>query len=192
MQTHFPFECWMSAMANHGAPLESDDDPDCPNCRGQGTTIALWNYIDPSLVTQPGATNLWTGDNTWSDLMPILDNGSDNDLPELIPPEELTNHGQSYPSQTVEPNPRLALQSSLVEQPVVAVTFPSIIRWKLQQIVAPKVSGELLTLEAQGVFDPPDEIVRPHTEQFHDLDQLVSIAHETYRLVASLCYLAHI
>ena len=52
----FQSECWMSAMVNHGAPLESDDDPDCPNCRGQGTIIALWNYIDPNLVTQPGAT----------------------------------------------------------------------------------------------------------------------------------------
>ena len=75
-------------------------------------------------------------------------------------------------------------------QPIVVVTFLSIIRWKLQQTAAPKVPGELLTLGAQGVFDP-DEIVRPHTEQFHDLDQLVSIAHETYRLVVSLCYLAH-
>ena len=64
-------------MVNRGAPLESDNDPDYPNCRGQGTIIALWNYIDPSLVTQPGATNLRTGDNTWSDLMLDLDNSSD-------------------------------------------------------------------------------------------------------------------
>ena len=74
----------MSAMVNHGAPLEGDDDPDCPNCRGQGTIITLWNYIDANLVTQPCATNLWTGDNTWSDLMPYLDNDLDNDLPDLI------------------------------------------------------------------------------------------------------------
>ena len=91
----FHSECWMSAMVNHGAPLESDNDPDCPNCRGQGTIIALWNYIDPNLVTQPDATNLWAGDNTWSDRMPDLDNSSDNDPPDLIPPDELINHGQS-------------------------------------------------------------------------------------------------
>ena len=103
-------------MVNHGAPLESDDDPDCPNCRGQGTIIALWSYIGPSLVTQPGATNLWTGDNTWSDLMPGLDNDSDNDLPELILPEELTNHGQSNPEQAVEPDPRQAPHAAPVEQ----------------------------------------------------------------------------
>ena len=35
--------------------------------------IALWNYIDANLVTQPGATNLWTGDNTWADFMPDLE-----------------------------------------------------------------------------------------------------------------------
>lgn len=103
-------------MVNHGAPLESDIDPDCPNRRGQGTIIALWNYIDPNLVTQPGATNLWTGDNTWSDLMPDLDNSSDNDLPDLIPPDELINHGQSNPEQTIEPDPRQAFQAAPVEQ----------------------------------------------------------------------------
>ena len=75
-------------------------------------------------------------------------------------------------------------------QPIVAVTFLFIIRWKLQQTAAPKVSGELLTLRVQGGFGP-DKIVRPHTEQFHDLDQLVSIAYETYRLAVSSCYLAH-
>ena len=90
-------------MVHHAAPLESDDDPDCPDCRGQGTIIALWNYIDPNLVTQPGATNLWTGDNTWSDLMPDLDNDSDNDLPELVPPEELINHGQSRTDSRTRP-----------------------------------------------------------------------------------------
>ena len=88
-------------MVNHGAPLDGDDGPDCPNCRGQGTIIALWNYIDANLVTQPGATNLWNGDNTWSDLMLDLDNDLDNGLPDLIPPDELINHGQSNPEQTV-------------------------------------------------------------------------------------------
>ena len=112
----FHSECWMSAMVKHGAPLESDDDPDCPNCRGQGTIIALWNYIDPSLVTRPGATNLWTGDNTWSDLMLDLDNNLDNDLPDLMPPDELINHSQSNPEQTVEPDPRQAFQAAPVER----------------------------------------------------------------------------
>ena len=103
-------------MVNHGAPLEGDDDPGCPNCRGQGTIIALWNYIGPTLVTQPGATNLWTGDNAWSDLMPDLDNDLDNGLPDLIPPDELINHGEPNPEQTVEPDPRQAFQAARAEQ----------------------------------------------------------------------------
>ena len=74
---------------------------------------------------------------------------------------------------------------------VVVVIFQFITRWKLQQTAAQKVSGELLTLRIQGVFGP-DEIVRPRTEQFHDLDQLVSIAHMIYHLAASSCYLARI
>ena len=103
-------------MVNHGAPIEGDGDPVCPNCRGQGAIIALWNYIDANLVTQPGAANLWTGDHTWSDLMLDLDNDLDNDLPEFIPPDELINHGQSNPEQTVEPDPRQAFQAAPVEQ----------------------------------------------------------------------------
>ena len=81
----FHAEFWVSAMVNHGAPLAGDGDPDCPNCRGQGTIIALWNYMGANQVTQPGAANLWTGDNTWSDLMPDLD----NDLPDLLSLDEL-------------------------------------------------------------------------------------------------------
>ena len=113
----FHAECWMLAVViNHGAPLDGDDGPECPNCRGQGTIIALWNYIDANQVTQPGAANLWTGDNTWSDLMPDLD----NDLPDLLPPDEsdtgLINHGQSNPEQTVEPDPRQAFQEAPAEQ----------------------------------------------------------------------------
>ena len=104
----FHSECWMSAMVNHGAPLDGDDDPDCPNCRGQGATIAPWNFIDANQVTQPGAA--------WSDLMPDLD----NDLPDLISPDEsdtgLINHGQSNPGQTVQPDPRQAFQAAPVEQ----------------------------------------------------------------------------
>ena len=53
---------------------------------------------------------------THGQTMPHPDNGSDNDLPELIPPEELTNHGQSNPEQTVEPDPRQALHAAPVEQ----------------------------------------------------------------------------
>ena len=110
----FHAECWMSAMVNHGAPLERNDDPDCPNCRGQGNIIALWNYIDPSQVTQPGATNLWTGDNTWADLMPDLNQMPENDSESTlslseghiqpqpdVPDTVLTNHGQSNPEQLV-------------------------------------------------------------------------------------------
>ena len=67
-------------------------------------------------MTRPGATNLWTGDNTRSDLMPDLDNSSDNDLPDLLPPDELINHGQSNTEQTVEPDPRQAFQAAPVEQ----------------------------------------------------------------------------
>ena len=111
----FHSSCWMSAMVSHGAPLESDSDPDCPNCRGQGTIIALWNYIDASLVTQPGAPNLWTGDNTWADFMPDLEQiGSDST--DSQPPNEpgtvLTNHGQTNPEQLVEPDPRQAFQTA--------------------------------------------------------------------------------
>ena len=74
----------MSAIVSPGAPSDGDDDPGCPNCRGQGAIIALWNYIDSNQVTQPGAANLWTGDNTWSDLMLDLD----NDPPDLMSPDE--------------------------------------------------------------------------------------------------------
>ena len=119
MQTHFP--CRMLDVC-HGQPwspirvIESDNDPDCPNCRGQGTTIALWSYIGPNLVTQPGATNLWTGDSTRSDLMLDLDNSSDSDLPDLISPDQLISHGQSNPEQTIEPDPRQAFQAAPVKQ----------------------------------------------------------------------------
>lgn len=103
-------------MVNHGAPLDGDDDPDCPNCRGQGTITALWNYIGANQVTPPGAANLLTGVNTWSDLM--LDLG--NDLLDLLPPDGsdtgLINHGQSNPEQTVEPDPRQVFQEAPAEQ----------------------------------------------------------------------------
>ena len=116
--------CWMSAMLNHGAliranPRERNDDPDCPNCRGQGSIIALWNYIDPNLVTQPGATNLWTGENTWDDLIQSNDSESSLSLSEghiPSPPDVsdtvLINHGQSNPEQMVEPDPRQAFQTA--------------------------------------------------------------------------------
>ena len=107
----FHAECWMLAMVNHGAPLAGDDDPDCPNCRGQRIIIALRNYIDANQLTQPGAANLWTGDNTWSDLMPDLDN-----LPTDGPDTGLINHGQSNPEQLLETDPRQALQEAPAEQ----------------------------------------------------------------------------
>lgn len=33
--------------------------PDCPNCRGRGRVIAMWDFLglDPTLTTQPGAPN---------------------------------------------------------------------------------------------------------------------------------------
>ena len=114
MQTYFPCR---TAMVNHGAPLEGDDDPDCPNRRGQGTSLPCGiTYMDANQVTHPGAANLWTGDNTWSDL--VLD--LDSDLPDLIPPDGpdtgLINHGQSNPEQLVEPDPRQAPQEEHAEQ----------------------------------------------------------------------------
>ena len=50
----FHSECWerniragANAVANH-----ERFHLDCPNCRGAGTVIALWRYIDPERVTQ--------------------------------------------------------------------------------------------------------------------------------------------
>ena len=43
-----------------------------------------------------------------------LDNNLDNDLPDLLPPDELISHGQSNPEQTVEPDPRQAFQAAPV------------------------------------------------------------------------------
>ena len=103
-------------MVNHGGPLAGGDDPDCPNCRGQGIIIALWNYIDANQVTQPGAANLRTSDNTWSDLMPNLDNDLEDELPTDGPDTVLINHGQSNPEQLIEPDPRQALQEVPAEQ----------------------------------------------------------------------------
>ena len=51
-----------------------------PTVEDNEKAIALRTYIDANQVTQPGAANLWTGENTRSDLMPDLDNG----LPDRI------------------------------------------------------------------------------------------------------------
>ena len=53
---------------------------------------------------------------------------------------------------------------------VVVVIFLPTIRWKPQQTVAQKASGEFLIPRTQGVFDL-DETVRPHTEHFQGLDE---------------------
>ena len=50
----FHGDCWTRyMMSDQGTPTI-----ECPNCRGSGNLIAMWNYIDPTEITQPGATNL--------------------------------------------------------------------------------------------------------------------------------------
>ena len=177
-------------MVSHGAPLANDSDPDCPNCRGQGIIIALWNYIDASLVTQPGAPNLWTGDNTWADFMHDLEQ-TGGDSSDSQPPNEpgivLTNHGQTNPEQLVEPDPRQAFQTAELTTnrgrhiPV------------YHQMGTPTDSRAESTWELQThqeVLDL-DEILFPRTEQSQGLGQQVSTAHVVYHRVVSLCYQAH-
>ena len=95
------------AMMTQITPTAEDNEPSLP----RGTI-----RIGANPVTQPGAANLWTGDNACLDLMSDLDNG----LPDLIPPEKpdtgLINHGQSNPEQLVEPDPRQAFQEAHAEQ----------------------------------------------------------------------------
>ena len=191
----------MSAMVNHGAlirtnPLERNDDPDCPNCRGQGSIIALWNYIDPSQVTQPGATNLWTGENTWDDLIQDVDSESTLSLSEGHIPQQpdasdtvLTNHGQSNPGQLVEPDSRQAFQTA--EQTTNhGRHIPVYHQMGTPNVSRVKVRGEL-QIHPQEVPDL-DEIALLHTELFRGPGQLVSIAHVIYHQVVSSCYQAHI
>ena len=53
----FHGECWtrltMAADPGSGATV-----PDCPNCRGLGQLIAMWDYVDPNELTQPGIPNM--------------------------------------------------------------------------------------------------------------------------------------
>ena len=66
----FHGDCWMAVHLAHNAramPRNSlratEVGPtECPNCRGVGEIIALWDYIDPEHVTQPGAVNRLVGD----------------------------------------------------------------------------------------------------------------------------------
>ena len=53
----FHSACWEPVMRIGGTPNtvaggNSMFRDDCPNCRGPGTIIAVWNYIDPELLTQ--------------------------------------------------------------------------------------------------------------------------------------------
>ena len=54
----FHGECWTQVttrMEHLGQAY-----PQCPNCRGSGQIIAIWNYVDDTYLTQPGAPNLLT------------------------------------------------------------------------------------------------------------------------------------
>jgi hypothetical protein len=45
--------CWDNLMRAANAPgLDRRIRADCPNCRGAGSLIAIWNYVDPNLITQ--------------------------------------------------------------------------------------------------------------------------------------------
>ncbi len=53
----FHSACWEQVMSFAGTPNEAAGGntrfrDDCPNCRGQGALIAVWEYVDPDLLTQ--------------------------------------------------------------------------------------------------------------------------------------------
>ena len=53
----FHSACWERVMSLAGTPNEAAGGDtrfrdDCPNCRGQGAIIAVWDYVDPDLLTQ--------------------------------------------------------------------------------------------------------------------------------------------
>ena len=57
----FHGECWQNYMLANSAEAHVE----CPNCRGVGTLIAIWNFIAPTgTPTQPGAENLLTAETT--------------------------------------------------------------------------------------------------------------------------------
>ena len=51
----FHSACWERVMRIAGTRNEASGNPfrdDCPNCRGQGAMIAVWEYVDPDLLRQ--------------------------------------------------------------------------------------------------------------------------------------------
>ena len=48
--------CWSNYVSNNVGGLAGVADPDCPNCRGMGQTISIWNFVDVRLITQ------WNGE----------------------------------------------------------------------------------------------------------------------------------
>ena len=48
--------CWANIMQNTPESATGAEDPECPNCRGPGHTIAIWSFIDPTVMTQ------WVGE----------------------------------------------------------------------------------------------------------------------------------
>ena len=53
----FHSACWEQVMSIASTPHEAAGGntrfrDDCPNCRGQGALIAVWEYVDPDLLTQ--------------------------------------------------------------------------------------------------------------------------------------------
>ena len=89
----------------------------CPNCRGQGTIIAMWDYIGCEHITQPGAPNLWPDPRhpRTNHLIRHGQSGQEHNA-------ESINHGrsdseQSDPEQQIEPDPRPALQGAVSPEP---------------------------------------------------------------------------
>ena len=51
-------ECWTQVTTRMEHVGQAH--PQRPNCRGSGQIIAIWNYVDDTYLTQPGAPNLLT------------------------------------------------------------------------------------------------------------------------------------
>ena len=64
----FHGECWQNYLRANSTPTQEvgrRDCVECPNCRGVGKLIAIWNFIAPTdTPTQPGAVNLLTAETT--------------------------------------------------------------------------------------------------------------------------------